>query len=207
MYLYHDRDINTIMKKMVKSKLAEHKQKLSFYKKSLPIAKAILAVLWETGNITVKSFFPPQYAKKYGYSNLYKNRYYNSLHYLKRKGLVKKAENGIYCLTEEGEKEAFFAYLNGESSIYKPKDQKWDKKWRIIFFDIPEKKRHYRDYLRTLIRTVGFKEFQKSIWIYPYPVPKFLKDLLFEEEIKQYTRFITTYEIEYDKDLRKLFDL
>jgi len=77
----------------------------------------------------------------------------------------------------------------------------------MIFFDVPEKNRHYRDYLRTVLKVIGFKEFQKSIWVYPYPVPKFLKDLLFEERIKQYTRFITTYEIEYDKDLRKKFDL
>jgi len=58
-----------------------------------------------------------------------------------------------------------------------------------------------------MLKGIGFKEFQKSIWIYPYKVPVFLKDVLFEEGIKQYTRLITTYSIEYDKDLRKMFDL
>ena len=183
------------------------KQQLSFYKKSLPVTKGILAVLWEVGKITTTSFFPPQYAKKYGYISLYPGRYKNSLNYLKSRGYINKNDEGIYYLTPKGEKEAFFAYLNGEASAYKPPKQKWDKKWRIIFFDIPEKKRHLRDYLRTVIKFIGFKEFQKSIWIYPYPVPKFIKDMLFEDNIKQYTRFITTTDIEYDKDLRKLFKI
>ena len=188
------------------------KHSLSFYR-VLPITKIILSILLEVGEITVKSFFPPQYAKKYGYSFLFKNQhryqktYKNSVHYLKRKGLIENKGNGIYCLTSEGEKEAFFAHLNTESKFYQTKSIKWDGKWRIIFFDVPEKKRHYRDYLRTILKTIGFKEFQKSIWIYPYPVPKFLKDLLFEEGIKQYTRFITTYDIEYDKDMKKMFKI
>lgn len=175
--------------------------------KILPATKIILAVLWEIAEITAKSFFPPQYAKKYGYSSLYKNNYLCSLHHLQKRGMVEKDKNEIYRLTKHGEKEAFFAYLNAESKIFAQEKQKWDKKWRMIFFDIPEKKRNYRDYLRTILRTVGFKEFQKSVWIYPYPVPKFIKDLLFEENIKQYTRLITTNNIEYDKDLKKLFDL
>ena len=174
---------------------------------ALSASKIILAVLWETGKITVQSFFTPKYAKKYGYTSLYKNCYYSSLHGLKRRGVVQNIDRGIYRLTKQGEKEAFFAYLNTESKTYKVKKQKWDKKWRIVFFDVPEKKRRYRDYLRTILRTAGFKEFQKSTWIFPYPVPKFIKDMLFEENIKQYTRFITTYDIEYDKDLKIMFNL
>lgn len=173
----------------------------------LPATKVILAILWEVGKITTQSFFPPQYAKKYGYSSLHRNYYYNSLNHLKRRGVVKRDNDGIYQLTDRGQKEAFFAHLNAESKVYKPKKQKWDKKWRIIFFDVPEKKRVYRDYIRTILKTVGFKEFQKSIWIFPYPVPGFIKDMLLEENIKQYTRFITTYDIEYDKDLKIMFDL
>lgn len=192
LYLFHDRSINYIM--VSKNRV-------------VPATKIILAVLWKVGQITVKSFFSPQYAKKYGYSSLYKNYYRNSLNHLSRRKLVERNKNGIYGLTEQGEKEAFLAYLNTESKTYKPQKQKWDRKWRVIFFDVPEKKRHHRDYLRSILKTVGFKEFQKSTWIYPYPVPKFIKDMLFEDNIKQYTRLITTYDIEYDKDLKRIFDL
>ena len=58
-----------------------------------------------------------------------------------------------------------------------------------------------------MLKVMGFKEFQKSIWVYPYKVPEFLKEILWEENIKHYTRLITTDSIEYDKDLRNLFKL
>jgi len=173
----------------------------------LPATKIILSVLWEIGKITTESFFPPQYARKYGYSTALKKRYYFSLRHLNRRGVIEKNKNGIYRLAKHGEKEAFLAHLSTESKMFKPKKQRWDGKWRIIFFDIPEKKRHYRDYLRTILKAVGFKEFQKSTWIYPHPVPNFVKEMLFEENIKHYTRLITTHEIEYDKDLKTMFNL
>jgi len=94
------------------------------------VSKIILAVLWETGKITVQSFFPSQYAKKYGYTSLNRNYFRNSLYGLKRRGIIKKDDYGVYRLAEKGEKEAFFAHLNAESRIYRPEQQKWDKKWR-----------------------------------------------------------------------------
>lgn len=111
-------------------------------------------------------------------------------------------------MTESGRKESLKAFIEAESSLYKTNFfQKWDNAWRILFFDIPENKRQHRDYLRKILRRVGFKELQRSIWIYPYPVPSFLGDLLYSKEIKPYTRFITTDSLDNDGDLKKLFNL
>lgn len=158
------------------------------------------------------AFFPPQYARSYGYSYLYphlykrRDRYTYEWSRLQRRGLIQK--NGdIYRLTSKGEKEAFFAFLEAGKRNYQPHKERWDGHWRIIFFDIPEKQRRMRDELRDMLKTIGFKEFQQSVWIYPYRVPNFLKEILFEERIKHFTRFITTKHIEYDKDLRKVFKL
>ena len=176
----------------------------------------ILTVLREIGAITVDAFFNPAYAKKYGYtptnfSTASKScsSYYTSISRLKKRELIKK-RGDIYYLTDKGEKEAFFCHLKGLRSNYSNKNdesKKWDGKWRIIFFDIPEKKRRYRDELRLLLKAVGFKEFQKSTWAYPYKAPNFLKEILFEENIKHYTRLITTSSIEYDLDLKIKFKL
>ena len=175
---------------------------------SISIAKAILIVLRETGSITIDSFFHNSHARKFGfgYGPKYYNNYHRTIHRLRENGFIKK-EDDIYKLTSSGEKEAFFSFL--KTAEYAPQNntRKWDKKWRIIFFDVPEKKRRYRDELRSMLKIIGFKEFQKSIWIYPHKVPVFLKEVLFEEGIKQYTRLITTDCIEYDKDLRKMFNL
>lgn len=176
--------------------------------KKSSIPSIVLSILKEVGSITVQSFFNPKYAKKYGYSYLYQNRnaYSLAISRLRKNGLIKK-DKDIYYLTTKGEKEAFFCYLKeGKNITNKPK-HKWDGKWRIIFFDIPEKKRRYRDELRSMLKVLGFKEFQKSIWVSPYKVPEFLKEILWEENIKHYTRLITTNDIEYDKDLKNLFNI
>lgn len=182
-------------------------------KSSIPLI--ILKVLWEVGSITVDAFFNPTYAKRYGYTPTNwssRNTYYNwnrATSRLKKKNFIKQRDN-IYSLTTTGEKEAFLCYLK-DCRLKFPKtareNLKWDGKWRILFFDIPEKKRRYRDELRLMLKAVGFREFQKSVWVYPHKVPDFLKEILFEEGMKQYTRLITAIDIEYDKDLKRLFKL
>jgi len=49
------------------------------------------------------------------------------------------------------------------------KTSQWDRKWRIVFFDIPEKHRRARDALREKLKEIGFREFQQSVFIQPYP--------------------------------------
>ena len=186
------------------------KQKLK--KLPLSMAKIIFVVLKEVGEITVESFFHNSHAGRFGfgYGPRHYRNYQSTMSRLVKNGFVSK-KDGIYRLTEDGEKEPFFSLLElhrfDDRSQQKAKSEKWDEKWRIIFFDIPEKKRRYRDELRSMLKVIGFKEFQKSIWVYPYKVPSFLKDILFEEGIKQYTRLITTNDIEYDIDLRRKFNL
>ncbi len=46
--------------------------------------------------------------------------------------------------------------------------KRWDKKWRMVMFDIPERRRKTRDTLRIALRTFGFYQLQGSVWIYPY---------------------------------------
>lgn len=162
-------------------------------------------MMWELPTITVNSFFPHKYAIKYCYGKN-KNTVYTSLSRLCKNGLIKKNKD-IFTLTSKGEKKSFMAFANAEAHSFGVKRETWDGKWRIIFFDIPEKKRKHRDYLRFIIRTIGFREFQKSIWVYPYNIPSFLEEILDEENIKKYTRFITTESIDRDDDIKKMFKL
>lgn len=51
--------------------------------------------------------------------------------------------------------------------IKKPKV--WDKKWRLVMFDIPVRFTKGREALRYHLKELGFFQFQKSAWLYPYP--------------------------------------
>ena len=112
-----------------------------FHNIPISIAKAILIVLRETGSITIDSFFHNSHARRFGFGHgpKYYNNYYRTVHRLRANGFIKK-EDDIYKLTSLGEKEAFFSFL--KTTEYAPKNNtvKWDKKWRIIFFDVPEKR-------------------------------------------------------------------
>lgn len=54
----------------------------------------------------------------------------------------------------------------GEDALGFVDDRKpWDKKWRIVIYDIPENKRGIRDLFRRRLKEWGFKLWQKSTWI------------------------------------------
>src|ERR1041385_1028851 len=54
----------------------------------------------------------------------------------------------------------------GDIKINKPR--KWDGQWRIVIFDIPERKRALRDKVRSLVMRLGFYRLQDSVWVHPY---------------------------------------
>jgi len=72
-------------------------------------------------------------------------------------------------LTNKGAKRVReFTFKN--LAIQKP--QKWDRKWRVIIFDIPTQPKRLnsaRAALREKIKELGFYKLQKSVWIHPYP--------------------------------------
>lgn len=44
-------------------------------------------------------------------------------------------------------------------------NEPWDGKWRIVIWDIPEKRRLARDLLRYKLKQLGFERLQKSVWV------------------------------------------
>lgn len=86
-----------------------------------------------------------------------------------------------YRLTREGFKKIcldfpFFRYLVDE----------WDGMWRIISYEIPEKKRKLRDALRRNMKGWGLGPWHRSFWITPHPIISDLNDLVFGKEEEQY---------------------
>ena len=48
------------------------------------------------------------------------------------------------------------------------KPGKWDKKWRMVIFDIPDKKKPARNALAEKLKKLGFYHLQKSVFVHPY---------------------------------------
>lgn len=101
--------------------------------------------------------------------NLRRKQVRQAVFYLKRKKLLTVIEEsgGIRLeLTKEGKGYAQ-KLEQGKLVIAKPK--KWDRKWRMVYFDIPEKQRWGRDGLRSLLKNGGFYQLQRSVFVHPFP--------------------------------------
>lgn len=55
-----------------------------------------------------------------------------------------------------------------------PEPAFWDGKWRVLMFDITEKRRRFRNQLRRLLEGAGFFRLQDSVWVYPYACDEFV---------------------------------
>lgn len=107
-------------------------------------------------------------------------------------------------ITEKGKKR-LFQYDYEELKINIPK--KWDKLWRVVIFDIPEKRKKARDAINIKLQELGFRSIQKSTFIFPYKCKNeidFVAEHLF---IRKYVNYLLVKEIENEKELKKIFDL
>jgi DNA-binding transcriptional regulator PaaX len=97
--------------------------------------------------------------------------------------LVETEEGVEIRVTPKGRELIRRTELEGSVRIIK---QSWDKKWRIVLFDIPETKRVARDALRELLTSAGFYQLQKSVFVGPYPCEKQVSALADYFEIGDY---------------------
>jgi len=188
------------------------KYKYYFRKPKSEIVKDIFNYLLLSGAIYIAANSP--YFTFNLLKNLKKFRKYNkkkirdAFYNLRRQGYIeiKKKNHQIYInLTKKGKKKAGWMQIDS-LKIKKPK--KWDRKWRIVIFDIAQLKKIYREAFRGKLKEIGFYPLQKSVWIHPfdcYDEIELLKDFfgLSDKEV----RLITAEKIDEDSSLKKIFKL
>ncbi|WP_027409084.1 phenylacetic acid degradation operon negative regulatory protein PaaX [Anoxybacteroides tepidamans] len=103
----------------------------------------------------------------------------------------KKGNKSYYSLTPRGVKRMDEA----AKRIYKIRPEKWDGKWRIFVYTIPEEKRSLRDELRKELVWSGFGTISNSSWISPNNLEKQVYDLIDKYQIAPYVDFFIA---EYD---------
>jgi CRISPR-associated endonuclease Cas2 len=120
------------------------------------------------------------------------------------KGLLERNEKGFLKLTPKGETKL----RELERREYQlPPPKKWDKKWRLLIFDIPEKRKVLREKIRNTLRTIGFSQLQKSVWIYPYDCEDLIALLKADFKIGKDLLYLVVEEMENDKKVRAMFGL
>ncbi|OHA89489.1 MAG: CRISPR-associated endonuclease Cas2 [Candidatus Zambryskibacteria bacterium RIFCSPHIGHO2_02_FULL_43_14] len=127
----------------------------------------------------------------------------STLSRLRKKGLLIFVD-GHYSLTETGKK----ILKHWQMTDYKIKQpKKWDKKWRVVIFDIPEKKRSVRTEIRRIFIKAGFYRLQDSVWVYPYNCENVIGLMKTDLGIGKDLLYMIVDQIENDRHLCLAFGL
>jgi len=87
-------------------------------------------------------------------------------------------------------------------------DEKWDRKWRLVIFDIPENMKKKRSALRWKLRSLNFYMIQQSVHVLPYKCEEEISFICGYLKISQYVSLVIAEEIVgHDEQLKKHFGL
>lgn len=107
-------------------------------------------------------------------------------------------------LTDHGKQRAL-TYKLDELSVSKP--ERWDGKWRLVLFDIPERFKKTRDTLRGRLKQLGFFEFQRSVFVYPFECRNEIDFVIEFYQLRPWVRYVIADAIDNELHLRHKFGL
>jgi len=127
---------------------------------------------------------------------------------LNQKRLIKLTQksNDLYIeITEIGKKLIKNFYYD---DLVLPRLKKWDKKWRLVIFDIPEKKKKERRAFSQKLKDLGFYPLQESVFIYPYDCCDEVDFICEFLSINRYVNYCLVESLDKrEGELRKIFNL
>lgn len=172
------------------------------------IQKAILKIVAAAGVLSIALVAPNalQTLRAFGFDPRKRRNesVNNSRIRLVKNGLLEYTNKGLLRLTPKGEAKLRQLELY-EYKIKKPK--RWDKKWRVLIFDIKEERRSTRDKIRRTLVAIGFLRLQDSVWVYPYDCEDLITLLKADFKIGKDVLYIIADSIENDSWLKKQFNL
>lgn len=174
------------------------------------LTRIILASIAVVGFVTFAAAVPGV-LNLVGYYQKNRKRYLQAKYVNQR--LEKLIRNGLLeFIYDDGEKKLGLT-KKGERELEKGKlivesgKKRWDGKWRIVVFDIFEKRRRTRDQLRFELQELGFKKMQNSVWITPNDCGDYIYLLKSDLRLNQDVVFFEVVKLENEKYWRLKFNL
>ena len=169
------------------------------HRKKSKLANAILFTLEKTTWAGTALYDFAYYNYRYLYSpnqNIDRYEFYQAIKRLRDQGFIEKIQDIdqdkiILRITSKG--------------LYQTKiekaltAEKWDGKWRLVIFDIPESKRRLRNTLRQKLKGWGFKYWQKSLWASKKDVAEPLRDFIGEIGISDWVLVVVADDVGSNK--------
>ena len=133
--------------------------------------------------------------------DLDKKRFNDNLKRLERERIVRiylKNNQFVLELTNKG-KNKVFDLLNKDTQYQIPK--KWDCKWRMVIFDIPDEDKNDRDAFRWRLKAIGFYQLQESVFVFPFDCKDYIDYLKDLYQIGRCVQYIVADAIDTQTDL------
>lgn len=156
----------------------------------MQLRRLILEKIFELGDVVLDSFFPAKYPEARLWRDLLdagpsykfsKPTFSSILSQLRKEGFVARKNSRKYAIWAITAKGADFLERNKGKNIsmaVKIRKPVKDGIMRIVSFDIPEKQRKKRRWIREELLGLGYKCLQKSVWVGFSPLPEdFFEDL------------------------------
>ena len=127
---------------------------------------------------------------------------------LAKKGLVEFLEKDgkkYLRITEKGRHA--LALETEKAALRDQRKRRWDGQYRLVMFDVPEKRKSVRNRLRAIMHGCGFLRIQDSVWVYPYDCEEFVTLLKAELRIGKDVLYVVVECIENDRWIKKHFRL
>src|SRR3989338_1456904 len=161
--------------------------------KKLHLAKRILY-----GIATGEALFPQFYSRRQEAQALYGLRRYKFIRH------TRKDDENFYSLTAKGKNRLRHIIID---EIKIKNSKKWDGEWWLVIYDLPIRFKKARDAFRFKLRDLGFFQFQKSAWIYPYPCEGEILLVANFFGVRKYIEILKVNKILDDKKIRDHFGL
>ena len=113
-------------------------------------------------------------------------------------------KNKRLCLTLKGERK--LRSLEMHNFQFK-RPTRWDGRWRVLIFDIPEHRKSVRNRIRTTLQAVGFIRLQDSVWIFPYDCEDLINLFKADFKVGKDMLYMIVDTLEYDTPMRARFGL
>lgn len=171
---------------------------------------AVLTALAVSGVLLVAMVAPNtlQLLEKFGVIRRLNDQTNSALTRLVKKGFIRFENIGrkkYARITEKGK--SFLLYEQQRAALSTGQRRRWDKRFRIVMFDVPERRRPIRIKLRTTMKQAGFLRLQDSVWVYPYDCEDFIALLKADLHIGKDVLYTVVEKIENDDWIRTHFKL
>ncbi len=173
------------------------------------IQHAVLAVVGTAGVLSVAMLAPnvlqalPALMGRKNYQVRFQAR--TALGRLIAKGHVRKNQKGSFEITDAGRRHLLVQEASLDRSA--AKKRRWDGQFRLVLFDIPEKRRGTRDRLRIMMNNFGFLRLQDSVWISPYDCEDIIALVKAELRVGKDILYAVVSQVENDRWIRDHFGL